>query len=61
MSIDAIATRTSNSIMSGTDHDGALFDETSSAFRKLRERVEKLIIDLVTTALKEDLKAYTRM
>ena len=60
MTMDAIAARTSNTIISGSD-DGALFDETSKAYQTLRERVEGMMKEVVVTALKDDLKPYYRM
>ena len=60
MSMDTIAEKTSATIMSGSD-EGALFDETASAYTQLRDRVEPMIVDLVTTSLRDHLKPYSRM
>ena len=60
MSIKDVAERTSSVI--GSDEDsGALFDETASAFRRLRIRTEGIIQDLLSYNLRETLRPYGRI
>ena len=60
MSLAAVAERTSSAV--GSDEDsGALFDETASAYRRLRVRTEEVMVELVTYKIKELLRPYSRM
>ncbi|TPX19788.1 hypothetical protein DIZ76_017580 [Coccidioides immitis] len=66
MSISDVAARTSSSITdSNADHgaggiEGALFDETSSAYRRIRIRSESIIVSTLTSSMQTSLKAYSR-
>lgn len=60
MSIEDVAGRTSSVV--GSDEDtGALFDETAAAFRRLRERTEILVQDLLIQNVREALRLYGRI
>ena len=60
MSVEDVAGRTSSVV--GSDEDtGALFDETAAAFRRLRERTEALIQDLLIHNVREALRPYGRI
>ena len=61
MSIKDVAERTSSVIGSDEDSSGALFDETASAFRRLRIRTEGIIQDLLSYNLRETLRPYGRI
>ncbi|KAJ4291172.1 hypothetical protein N0V90_010370 [Kalmusia sp. IMI 367209] len=57
MSVADVAERTSKAV--GGDSDGgALFDETAAAYSRLRIRSEKIIIDTITSNVREALRAY---
>ena len=60
MSVEDVAERTSSVV--GSDEDtGALFDETAGAFRRLRERTEILIQDLLIHNVRDALRPYGRI
>ena len=60
MSIEDVAGRTSSVV--GSDEDtGALFDETAAAFRRLRERTETLMQDLLLHNVRETFRPYGRI
>ncbi|KAL9119291.1 MAG: hypothetical protein Q9187_004153, partial [Circinaria calcarea] len=60
MSVEDVAERTSSVV--GSDEDtGALFDETAGAFRRLRERTEILVQDLLINNIREALRPYGRI
>ncbi|KAL4810559.1 TIP-1 family-domain-containing protein [Aspergillus unguis] len=68
MSVADVASRTSSAINSGSEvnspnenPEGALFDETASAYRRLRLRSESIITSTVTNNVRTALKAYTRV
>ncbi|KAL7275623.1 hypothetical protein RUND412_001434 [Rhizina undulata] len=60
MNVQDVANVTSSAVVSGDD-DGALFDETANAFRELRGRAEGMIVDLMISTMREELKAYSRI
>ena len=60
MSITDVAGRTSSVV--GSDEDsGALFDETSAAYRRLRVKTENIIQDTLAYNLRESLRPYGRI
>ncbi|MCJ1449538.1 MAG: hypothetical protein MMC23_010058 [Stictis urceolatum] len=60
MTVEAIAEITSSNV--GSDAiTGALFDETSSAYRRLRVRAEEVIIETISYSVREGLKLYCRI
>ncbi|KAL4924303.1 RINT-1 family protein [Aspergillus undulatus] len=68
MSVADVASRTSPAVSNcqstGTQDEtpeGALFDETASAYRRLRQRSESIITSTVTTNVRNALKSYTRV
>lgn len=61
MSIEDVAERTSNIIGSLDDDSGALFDETGSAYRRLRIRSEGLIQELLVLNIERSLRPYARI
>ncbi|KAJ5561803.1 hypothetical protein N7535_003735 [Penicillium sp. DV-2018c] len=67
MSIAEVASRTSpavagdNSIHPTTSSEGALFDETASAYRRLRLRSESIITSTLTSNILGALKPYSRV
>ncbi|CAI7635781.1 unnamed protein product [Penicillium glandicola] len=67
MSVAEVASRTSpavannNSTHTATSSDGALFDETASAYRRLRLRSEAIITSTLSSNLLAALKPYSRV
>ncbi|KAF2814249.1 RINT-1 family protein-like protein [Mytilinidion resinicola] len=60
LSIADVAGKTSTTVTEGgADADnGALFDETAEAYRKLRIRSEGIIVDVLSSKVRETLRAY---
>ncbi|KAJ5989157.1 hypothetical protein N7481_004367 [Penicillium waksmanii] len=67
MSIAEVASRTSPAVATNdatseqSSSDGALFDETASAYRRLRLRSESIIISTLTSNVTTALKPYSRV
>ncbi|KAJ5104103.1 hypothetical protein N7532_004632 [Penicillium argentinense] len=67
MTIAEVASRTSpavaknNASSTQPSSDGALFDETASAYRRLRRRSETIIISTLTSNITTALKPYSRI
>ncbi|RAH72338.1 RINT-1 family protein [Aspergillus aculeatinus CBS 121060] len=70
MSIADVASRTSQAVNNsnhhndddqGTASEGALFDETASAYRRLRLRSESIITSTLTSNVRSALKPYSRV
>lgn len=68
MSVSDVASRTSQAIadnrstaISNETSDGALFDETASAYRRLRLRSESIITSTVTSNTLSAIKPYSRI
>ncbi|KAE8335920.1 hypothetical protein BDV24DRAFT_155604 [Aspergillus arachidicola] len=65
MSVADVASRTSQAVANGNDHgeasEGALFDETASAYRRLRLRSESVITSTLTSNMRTALKPYSRV
>ncbi|MCJ1398688.1 hypothetical protein MMC11_001889 [Xylographa trunciseda] len=61
LSVEHIAERTSSVVGSQDDESGALFDETASAYRRLRIRSESLIQDLLVYNVDRSLRPYQRI
>jgi hypothetical protein len=67
MSIAEVASRTSPAVATNdatneqSSSDGALFDETASAYRRLRLRSESIIISTLTSNVTTALKTYSRV
>lgn len=61
MSIEHIAGRTSSNIISEDPDTGALFDETASAYRRLRVRTETIMQELLNTSMRDSLRPYSRI
>lgn len=66
MSIAEVASRTSpavanNGSSNASSSDGALFDETASAYRRLRLRSESIITSTLTSNITAALKPYSRL
>jgi hypothetical protein len=62
MNIRDVASVTSSALTSGNDDDdGALFDETAGAYKRLRQKTEEMLVDLVVGNVKGELKAYVKM
>jgi hypothetical protein len=65
MSVSDVAARTSASIVrndsSADGVEGALFDETASAYRRLRVRCESLLVSALVSSVQPALKAYSRV
>ena len=67
MSVADVASRTSQAITDNRSEvpdassDGALFDETASAYRRLRQRSESIIISTMTSNTLSALKPYSRI
>ncbi|KAK7528074.1 TIP-1 family-domain-containing protein [Phyllosticta citriasiana] len=60
LDVSTVAERTSSTV--GTDDEaGALFDETASAYNRLRVRSESVIIDVLVSNIREALRPYTRV
>lgn len=60
MTVEDIAGRTS-SVVGSEDDSGALFDETASAYRKLRIRTEGILQDLLGHDVRQSLRPYGRI
>ncbi|KAI9367203.1 TIP-1 family-domain-containing protein [Aspergillus egyptiacus] len=67
MSVADVASRTSRAVNNGhsagpqDDTEGALFDETAAAYRRLRMRSESIITSTLVTDVRNSLKPYTRI
>ena len=61
LSVEDVAERTSSVVGSHDDDTGALFDETASAYRRLRIRSESLIQDLLVHNVDRTLRPYQRI
>jgi hypothetical protein len=61
MNIRDVASITSSALTSGNDDDGALFDETAGAYKRLRQKTEEMLVDLVVGNVKDELKAYVKI
>ncbi|BCR85628.1 RINT-1 family protein [Aspergillus chevalieri] len=67
MSVADVASRTSQAVAFGqakddqSDSDGALFDETASAYRRLRLQSESIITSTITSNTLSALKPYSRV
>ena len=67
MSIAEVASRTSPAVTNNnanttqSSSDGALFDETASAYRRLRLRSESIIVSTLTSNVTAALKPYSRV
>ncbi|GAQ04354.1 hypothetical protein ALT_1675 [Aspergillus lentulus] len=68
MSVADVASRTSQMVANGhhssgqgTSSDGALFDETASAYRRLRLRSESILTSTLISNTQSALKPYVRM
>ncbi|KAL4873513.1 hypothetical protein BDV12DRAFT_79823 [Aspergillus spectabilis] len=65
MSVADVASRTSPAVHNGQAQDensqGALFDETASAYRRLRMRSESIITSTLTNNVRSALKSYSRV
>jgi hypothetical protein len=65
MSVAEVASRTSPAVANGThtqtSSDGALFDETASAYRRLRLRSETIITSTLSSNILAALKPYSRI
>ncbi|PYH77315.1 RINT-1 family protein [Aspergillus uvarum CBS 121591] len=69
MSIADVASRTSQAVNNSNNHnddqgtasEGALFDETASAYRRLRLRSESIITSTLTSNVRSALKPYSRV
>jgi hypothetical protein len=60
MSVQEIVVRTTGPV--GSERDtGGLFDESASAFKELRVRAEGLIVESLSSNMREALKPYSRM
>jgi RAD50-interacting protein 1 len=58
--ISDLSSRTSSNLGDGSSSGGALFDETASAYNRLRSRTEDKIVETLKHQLKEALRPYTR-
>ena len=61
LSVQDVAERISNVVGSHDDETGALFDETASAYRRLRIRSGSLIQDLLVHNIDRSLRPYQRI
>ncbi|KAJ5683743.1 uncharacterized protein N7477_000088 [Penicillium maclennaniae] len=66
MSIAEVASRTSSAVANNgssnaSSPDGALFDETASAYRRLRLRSESIITSTLTSNITAAMKPYSRL
>jgi RAD50-interacting protein 1 len=67
LSTSEVASRTSSTIRQGNEVDGgetdggALFDETASAYRRLRLKAEEQINELLTNAIIASLRPYSKI
>lgn len=60
MTVEDVAGRTS-SVVGSEDDSGALFDETASAYRRLRIRTEGILQDLLIHDIRQSLRPYGRI
>ena len=60
LTVAHVAGRTSNTITDDDDETGGLFDETSSAYRRLRIRTESVLIDTLSQTVRDALRPYAR-
>ena len=60
MSIEDVAGRTSSAVGSEVD-TGALFDETASAYKRLRVRSESIIEEMLIHSVRENIRPYGRI
>ncbi|KAI9772774.1 MAG: hypothetical protein M1839_002319 [Geoglossum umbratile] len=60
VNVQEVANRASGAVGLGDDTDG-LFDESASAFKGLRVRTEGLIVELLSSNMKEALRPYSRV
>ncbi|KAI9785874.1 MAG: hypothetical protein M1816_008201 [Peltula sp. TS41687] len=60
LTVRDVAERTSSAVGSGGE-TGALFDETASAYRKLRIRTEEIIIDFLNKTMRDALRPYSKI
>ncbi|MCJ1246578.1 hypothetical protein MMC30_003787 [Trapelia coarctata] len=60
MTVEDVAGRTS-SVVGSEDDSGALFDETASAYRRLRIRTERILQDLLSHDVRQSLRPYGRI
>lgn len=64
MSVAEVAQRTSQAVAEvgqGRNSDGALFDETASAYRRLRLRSESVIVSTFSSEVQSSLRSYSRV
>ena len=67
MTVADVASRTSSTVANQTDEtgdhtaEGALFDETASAYRRLRLRSESIIVSTLTSSVNSSLRPYSRI
>ncbi|WEW55186.1 hypothetical protein PRK78_000615 [Emydomyces testavorans] len=66
MSVSEVAARTSSSVSDSNVHnadgiEGALFDETSLAYRRIRIRSESIIVSTLISTMQTSLKPYSRV
>ncbi|KAL2379623.1 hypothetical protein RJZ90_005148 [Blastomyces dermatitidis] len=66
MSVSDVAARTSSAVANhnedgGNPTEGALFDETASAYRGLKTRSESIIISVLISSAQSALRGYTRI
>ncbi|KAF7596417.1 hypothetical protein BBP40_001724 [Aspergillus hancockii] len=65
MSVADVASRTSQAVANGNSHgeasEGALFDETASAYLRLRLRSESVITSTLTSNMRTAFKPYSRV
>lgn len=60
MTVEDVAGRTS-SVVGSEDDSGALFDETATAYRRLRIRTEGIMQDLLSHDIRQSLRPYGRI
>jgi hypothetical protein len=60
MSISDVAEKTSSAVADNSD-DGALFDETTSAYRRLRLRTESTLEEAISSNVRDALRPYGRI
>lgn len=64
MSVSDVAARTSSLVAkngNGDKVDGALFDETASAYKRLRVRSESVIVSALVSSIQSTLRPYSRV
>ena len=64
MSVSDVAARTSSSVANNGNGDkveGALFDETASAYKRLRVRSESVIVSALVSSIQSSLRPYSRV